>query len=246
MHNQRYRRKDLRRRFKDFKSLNKATWLFSEHRSVLVFFVSSRPNFLTKQTIMKSVSISGSPRENVGKKDAKAQRSRGMVPCVIYGGKEQQLFVVEEKEFKNLLYTPEVKYAELNINGTVRKAIVQDTQFHAITDKLLHVDFLEVVDGKPITIEIPLKVTGTSPGVLKGGLLKKRVRKLKVRGLLENVPECITVDISPLDINDMIKIGDIKVDNLEIVDNQNKVVVSVNPTRGSAAAATEEEEAAEE
>ncbi len=195
---------------------------------------------------MKSVSISGSLRENVGKKDARAQRNQGMVPCVIYGGKEQQLFVVDEREFRNLLYTPEVKYAELNINGTVKRAIVQETQFHSITDKLLHVDFLEVVDGKPITIEIPLMVKGTSPGVLKGGLLKKRVRKLKVRGLLDNIPENITVDITPLEINDVIKIGDVKIDNLEIIDNPNKVIVSVIPTRGSAAASTDEEEATEE
>ncbi len=194
---------------------------------------------------MKSVSISGSLRENVGKKDAKAQRSKGMIPCVIYGGKDQKMFVVDEREFKNLLYTPEVKYAEVNINGDVRKAIVQETQFHAITDRLMHVDFLEVVDGKPITIEIPFMVKGTSPGVLKGGLLKKRVRKLKVRGLLENIPENITADISSLDINDMTKIGDIHIDNLEIVDNPNKVVLQVVPTRGSAAATTEEETAEE-
>ena len=191
---------------------------------------------------MKSVSISGSLRENVGKKDARAQRSQGMIPCVIYGGKDQKMFVVDERQFKDLLYTPEVKYAEVNINGDVRKAIIQETQFHAITDRLLHVDFLEVVDGKPITIDLPLKVTGTSPGVLKGGQLKKRVRKLKVRGLLENVPEEITADISNLDINDMTKVSDIHIKNLDIVDNPNKVILQVVPTRGSAAAATEETE----
>ncbi len=189
---------------------------------------------------MKSVSISGSLRENVGKKDAKAQRNKGMIPCVIYGGKDQKMFVVDEREFKNLLYTPEVRYAEVNINGDVRKAIVQETQFHAITDKLMHVDFLEVVDGKPITIDLPFMVKGTSPGVLKGGMLKKRVRKLKVRGLLENIPEEIVADISNLDINDMTKIADIHIDNLEIVDNPNKVILQVVPTRGSAAAAEEE------
>jgi large subunit ribosomal protein L25 len=191
---------------------------------------------------MKSVSISGSLRENVGKKDAKAQRNMGMIPCVIYGGKDQKMFVVDERQFKDLIYTPEVKYAEVNIDGDVRKAIIQETQFHAITDRLLHVDFLEVVDGKPITIDLPLKVTGTSPGVLKGGQLKKRVRKLKVRGLLENVPEEITADISNLDINDMTKVSDIHIENLDIVDNPNKVILQVIPTRGSAAAATEETE----
>ena len=195
---------------------------------------------------MKPVSISGSLRENVGKKDAKAQRNQGMIPCVIYGGKEQKMFVVDERQFKNLIYTPEVRYAEVNIDGDVRNAIIQETQFHPISDKLLHVDFLEVVDGKPITIELPLKITGTSPGVLKGGLLKKRVRKLKVRGLLENIPEEIVADISSMEINDMTKICDIHIDKLEIVDNPNKVILQVVPTRGSATATTEEEGAEEE
>lgn len=163
-----------------------------------------------------------------------------MIPCVIYGGKEQKLFLVEDKQFTKLLYTPEVNYVELELDGKITKAIVQDTQFHPITDKLLHVDFLEVVDGKPITIEIPFKVAGTSPGVLKGGSLKKRVRKLKVRGLLENIPEEITADISNLDINQFIKVGDLSVENLTIVDNPNKVIVIVNPTR-NAVAATEGE-----
>lgn len=190
---------------------------------------------------MKSVSMSGSPRENVGKKDAKAQRLNGMIPCVLYGGKEQKLFVMEESQFKNLLYTPEVKYAEISLDGNTYRAIVQETQFHPITDKLLHVDFLEVNDNKPITIEIPFKITGTSPGVLKGGFLHKRVRKLKVRGILENIPEDITADISKLDIEDVIKIGDIAVENLTIVDNPNKVIVSVNQTRNVVATNDAEE-----
>ena len=194
---------------------------------------------------MKSVSISGSLRENVGKKDAKAQRVQGMIPCALYGGKEQKLFVVEEKQFQKLLYTPEVNYVDLSIDGTVVKAIVQETQFHPITDKLRHVDCLEVVDGKPITIEIPFKLTGTSPGVLKGGSLKKRVRKLKVRGLLENVPECVVADISNVDLNDMMKVADIHIDNITIVDNPSKVIVAVMPTRNSVADAAAEGEEAE-
>lgn len=194
---------------------------------------------------MKSVSISGSLRENVGKKDAKAQRNNGMIPCVVYGGKEQKTFVVEEKQFQQLLYTPEVLYVNLTIDGVATRAIVQDTQFHPITDRLLHVDFLEVVDGKPINIALPFKVAGTSPGVLKGGFLQKRVRKIKVRGLLENIPEEIVADISNLDINDVVKISDINIDNVEIVDNPNKVVISVNPTRNAVASANAEEGAEE-
>lgn len=195
---------------------------------------------------MKSVSISGSLRENVGKKDAKAQRVQGLIPCVLYGGKEQKMFVVEEAQFRDLLYTPEVKYVELTVDGKTYNAIVQETQFHPITDRLLHVDFLEVVDGKPITIEIPFKIKGTSPGVLKGGFLHKRVRKLKVRGLLENIPEDITADISHMDIEDVIRICDINIDNLSIIDNPNKVIISVNQTRNVVATEEAGEEGAEE
>ena len=180
---------------------------------------------------MKSVSISGSIRENVGKRDAKEKRNEGLIPCVLYGGKTQQHFLVDEKQFKPLLYTPEVFFAELTINGNTCKAIVQETQFHPVTDKLLHVDFYEVIDGKPITIEIPMLITGNSPGIMRGGKLSKRVRKLKVKGLLEHIPENITVDISGMDILDMIEIKDIPVNNIAIVDNPNKVVVTILSSR---------------
>lgn len=180
---------------------------------------------------MKSVSMSGSLRENVGKKDARLQRASGMIPCVMYGGGNQQNFLVPETSFKNLIYTPEVRYAVIDINGVEHKAIVQEIQFHPVTEKILHVDFLEVVDGKPINIAIPLQVSGNSPGVMRGGKLSKRVRKLKVSGLLENIPENITVDISGLDILDSIRVEDIKIDNVRIAENPSKVVVTVMTSR---------------
>jgi len=180
---------------------------------------------------MKSVSISGSPRENVGKRDAKEKRNEGLIPCVLYGGKEQQHFLVDVKQFNKLLYTPEVFYTELNVGGAQYKTIVQEAQFHPVTDKLLHVDFLEIMDGKPITIEIPMLVTGSSPGVMRGGKLSKRARKLKVKGLLEHIPENITIDISSLDILDTVEIKDIAVSNITIVDNPNKVVVTILSSR---------------
>ncbi|MDL2230942.1 50S ribosomal protein L25 [Bacteroidales bacterium OttesenSCG-928-L19] len=188
---------------------------------------------------MKSVSISGSLRENVGKKDAKAQRNSGMIPCVLYGGKEQFQFVVSEEQFRKLLYTPEVKYAELTINDKKFEAIVQATQFHPITDKLLHVDFLEVVEGKPIEIGIPVKVTGTSPGVLRGGKLSKKVRKLKVKGELKDIPENIIVDISNMDINDSIKVNNLTIANLQFMEVPTKIIVSVASTRNVEAAEEE-------
>jgi large subunit ribosomal protein L25 len=180
---------------------------------------------------MKSVSMSGSPRENVGKKDAKAQRAQGLIPCVIYGGKEQLQFVVEEEQFHHLIFTPEVKYAELEVGDKKFEAVVQATQWHPITDHLLHVDFLEVVEGKPVTIGIPVKLTGTSPGVLRGGKLVKKIRKITVKGLLKNIPEEIIVDISNLDINDMIKIGDLSIPNLTFMENPGTLIVSIVSTR---------------
>lgn len=188
---------------------------------------------------MKSVSISGSLRENVGKKDAKAQRSKGLIPCVLYGGEQQYQFVVPEKQFQKLLYTPEVRYVELELEGKTRNAIVQDTQFHPITDKLLHVDFLEIIPGKPITIAIPVIVTGTSPGVLRGGKMSKKVRKLNVKGELEHIPEHIMLDVSKLDINDSIKVADIEVENLTIMEKKSKVLLTISLTRTTV---TEEEQ----
>ena len=185
---------------------------------------------------MKSVSISGSLRENVGKKDAKEQRNKGMIPCVLYGGSEQYQFVVEKDQFRNLLYTPEALYADLTIGNRECKAIVQETQFHPITDDLLHIDFLEVIDGKPITIEIPVYITGTSPGVLRGGKLSKKVRKLKVKGELKDIPEHIMVDISNLEINESIKVNALSVDNIEFLEIPTKIVVSVLSTRNVEAA----------
>lgn len=189
---------------------------------------------------MKSVSISGSLRKNVGKRDAKDNRANGLIPCVVYGGEQQYQFVVPENSFRNLLYTPEVKYVELDIEGKKMNAIVQATQFHPITDRLLHVDFLEVIDGKPITIAIPMLIKGTSPGVLRGGKLVKKVRKLKVRGLLNDIPEFITADISGLDIDSSLKVNDLHIDNVTFVENPNAVVVAVLSTRNVEAAPTEE------
>jgi len=180
---------------------------------------------------MKSVSMSGSLRENVGKKDAKAQRAKGLIPCVIYGGKEQLQFVVEEEQFHHLLFTPEVKYVELEVGDKKFKAIVQATQWHPITDHLLHVDFLEVIEGKHIVIGIPVKITGTSPGVLRGGKLVKKIRKITIKGLLKDIPEEITVDISNLEINDMIKVGDLSIPNLTFIENPGTIIVNIVSTR---------------
>jgi len=180
---------------------------------------------------MKSVSISGSLRENVGKKDAKSQRAQGLIPSVIYGGKQQKHLLVDEKAINPLIYTPEVKYVELSVGEEKHNAIIQELQFHPVNGKLLHVDFLEITDNKPFTIEIPILTEGSSPGVLQGGKLSKKVRKIKVKGLLQHIPENIKLNISGLNILDNIKVEDVKIGNIEIVENPAKVLVSVLSSR---------------
>jgi large subunit ribosomal protein L25 len=195
---------------------------------------------------MKTVSLSGALRAHVGKKDAKKLRREEKVPCVIYGGKEQIHFVLEEKDFKKLLFTPETFHILINIDGKEYSTVLQDIQYHPVSDKVLHADFLEVLPGKPVAVPIPVKYEGTAPGIIKGGKLITKMRKVKVKGLLENIPEFITLDISKLDIGNSIKIRDIKLDNLQMLDVPSAVVVSVKTARGVKVEAGEEGEEGEE
>lgn len=204
---------------------------------------------LQQNKTMKSVSISGSPRANVGTKDAKELRRQGMVPCVIYGGKEQIHFAAPEAAFKPLVYTPDALTVKLDVGGRQFNAVMQEAQFHKITDKLIHVDFLEIIPGKPVTMNIPVHVSGNSAGVRAGGKLIKKMRTLKVRGLAENLPDTINIDITPLEIGQSITVGDIKMNNITFLDAPNATIVSVKTTRNvvetpAAAAAAEKKPAA--
>ena len=180
---------------------------------------------------MKSVSISGSPRANVGKTDATALRNAKRVPCVLYGGKEQVHFSVLAADFKHLIYTPEVNTVNLDIAGKKYHAIMQEAQFHKVNDSLLHVDFLEIVAGKPVTMNIPVKTTGVSPGVRAGGKLNKKLKTLKVKGLVEKMPDIINIAIDKLEINDSVRVSDINIDGLTMLNAENVTVVSVQVTR---------------
>ena len=182
---------------------------------------------------MKSVSISGSPRVNVGKTDATALRNAKKVPCVLYGGKEQVHFSVLEADFKDLIYTPSVNTVNLDIAGKKYNAILQEAQFHTVKDHLLHVDFLEIVPGKPVTMNIPVKTTGTSPGVRNGGKLNKKLKTLRVKGLVEKMPDTIDIAINTLEIGQGVRVGDIKVDGLTFLNAENITVVSVQVTRAA-------------
>jgi large subunit ribosomal protein L25 len=187
---------------------------------------------------MKSVSISGSPRANVGKKDATALRNAKQVPCVLYGGKEQVHFAVLAADFKDLIYTPHVHTVEIDVAGKKFNAIMQEAQFHKVNDSLLHVDFLEIIAGKPVTMNIPVKTTGTSPGVRAGGKLVKKLKTLKVRGLVDKMPDTIDIAIDSLEIGQGVRVADIKLDGLTMLNAANITVVGVQTTRAAAAEAT--------
>ncbi len=182
---------------------------------------------------MKSVSISGSPRANVGKTDATALRNAKRVPCVLYGGKEQVHFSVLSADFRNLIYTPHVHTVDLDIAGNKYHAIVQETQFHALKDHLVHVDFLEVVPGKPVVMELPVRTSGTSPGVRNGGKLSKKLKTLRAKGLVEKMPDEVTVAIDNMEIGHSIRVEDIKLDGITFLNAPNITVVSVQVTRVS-------------
>jgi len=194
---------------------------------------------------MKTVSISGSLRENVGKKDAKMNRRLGKVPCVLYGGKEQIHFIADKKSFTDVIFTPEVYIINLNIDGKAIPAVLQDVQWHPVTDEILHVDFLEVLEGKPLIIGIPVILEGNSIGELQGGKLISKLRKLKVKALIEDLPDNIVISIDKLNIGDSVRVEDIKNDKLEFLDPATAIIVGVRVTRVVEEIVEEEEEGAE-
>ena len=184
---------------------------------------------------MKSVQLSGSLRANVGKVNAKAVREKGNVPCVIYGGKEQIHFEADIRAFKPVIFTPNAHIVEIDLDGKVYKTVLQEAQYHKINDKLIHADFLEIQEGKPVTANIPIVITGQSEGVKKGGKLVVKMRKLKARGIAATLPDTIEIDISKLDIGDSIAVGDIVVKDTTLLNAKNVSVVSVTTTRAVAA-----------
>jgi large subunit ribosomal protein L25 len=195
---------------------------------------------------MKEVSLSGSVRSNVGKKDAKAVRVAGNVPCVVYGGDTQTHFQVSHVDMEKLIYTPNVYIVNLEIDGKTTPSIIKDIQFHPVTDKISHVDFIELKADKKIKIEIPVNLFGRAVGVLNGGKLQQIFRRVKVYALPGDLPDSIEVDISKLRIGQAIRIKDIATDKLEILNAANAVVCSVKMARGAANVAEEEEEEGED
>lgn len=180
---------------------------------------------------MKTIEIKAEARKNLGKKETEKLRKQGMVPGVLYGGSEPVHFYVPENNLRHLVYTPNVYIVNLTIDSRNTKAILQDIQFHPVTDHILHIDFKEVFDDKPVVMRIPIKLTGSSVGVRAGGKLKQSVRYLKVKGLIKDLPDQLTIDISDLNIGKSIRVGDLSFENIELLDNKRLQVVSVQVTR---------------
>ena len=181
---------------------------------------------------MKSITINGSQRESVGKKATKALRNAGQVPCVLYGGDKSVHFTAGEIAFSKLVYTPNAHTAVIVLdNGTTYNAVLQDIQFHPVTDKILHIDFYQLLEGKEITMDIPVQLVGSSIGVKAGGNLRRNRRKLRVKALPDNLPDFIEADISELKIGDKLFVTDVASDSFSFLHSDNTVVCQIKRSR---------------
>ena len=191
---------------------------------------------------MKSITINGSLRESVGKSSTKALRNAGKVPCVLYGGDKPIHFSADELAFSKLVYTPNVYTASIELDGEKFAAILQDVQFHPVTDKILHIDFFQLFDDKEVTMNIPVKLEGNAPGVIAGGVLRFPNRRLKIRALPANLPDYITADISKLSIGDKIYVTDVAEDTFSILHPENMVICQVRMARAAIVSTVDEDE----
>jgi len=194
---------------------------------------------------MKTVSLSGSLRESVGKKGAADLRRAGRVPCVLYGGDEQIHFHVAEVALNKLVYSPDVYKIAVELGDKTIEAVIQDLQWHPVTDRILHVDMLQLVAGKEVKIDMPVHLEGNSIGVRNGGKLRQAFRRLSLRGLPEAFPDAVAVDISKLKIGQSIRVRDLEIEGVEFLNPQDAVVVGVKTARGVVADDDDEEEEGE-
>jgi len=197
---------------------------------------------------MQSVTLQGTVRTELGTKYAKQLRDQGQVPCVMYGGDAPVHFYAPILTFRDLVYTAEARMASIELEGKTYQAVIQDMQFHVLNDALTHVDFIQVLDGKPVTIQVPMILTGNSRGVRNGGKLKFSLRNLKVKGLINDLPSSIEHDITELRIGQAIRVAEVKAGKpYEILNSDSAVVVSIAMSRNAVADADDdagEEEAA--
>jgi len=201
---------------------------------------------------MQTVTVNGVGRSDVGKKATKAVRNEGMIPCVLYGMQEANHFAVKPNDVKHLIYTPEFKLADINIDGASTKCFIKDIQFHPVTDEIVHIDFLKLIDGHKVKLEVPVRFTGTSEGVKNGGSLQQSIRRVKVKTTPEKIIDKVEVDISHLNLGDSVRVKDIpEMEGVEIMMPGGTPLASVVVPRAlkSAEAAAEDgagEDAADE
>lgn len=193
---------------------------------------------------MKTLSISGSSRAQVGKKATNELRKQGLVPCCLYGEKKDEngapvstAFCVTTESLRKLVYTPDIHVVDLTIDGTTVKAVMKDIQFHPVKDTILHVDFYEVTETKPIIMAVPVKLEGLAEGVRAGGKLVQLQRTLKVKAIYTAIPEKLFIDVTPLALGKSIKVGELSFEGLELATAKEALVCAVKTTRASAAAA---------
>ncbi len=181
---------------------------------------------------MKSITINGSQRESVGKKATKALRNAGKVPCVLYGGNEAFHFSADEIAFKDLIYTPDVHTVKIVLDdGRSTNAILQDIQFHPVTDSILHMDFYEFEEGQEISMEIPVHPEGTPKGVKNGGVLRFNMRRMTLKGLASELPDYIAAKVAPLKIGDNLYAEDVKSDKYEVLHDDDELICQVTAAR---------------
>lgn len=180
---------------------------------------------------MKSFELNATKRTSLTKQETKKLRDAGMVPCVLYGGSENIHFHAPVLDFRGLVYTPEVFTVNINVDGKTHQAVMQEVQFHPVNDSLMHIDFLEINPGKPVTMHVPVKINGTSEGQRQGGKLITKVRKLKVKALANHLPDAVDVDITSLQIGQSVRVSDLKIEGVEFLDSPNNILVGVRTTR---------------
>ena len=182
---------------------------------------------------MKTFELKGSEREGTGKKAAKAFRKESLVPCVLYGGDEVVHFTVTKEGIRKLIYSPEVFIVNLTVGAKVYVAILKDSQFHPVSDELLHADFMQIFKDKPVVLDIPIKLEGLAEGVKAGGKLSTDMRKLKVKGLYKDFPERLVINIENLGLGKTIQVGNLNFDKLELLNSKDNVVAAVKLTRAA-------------
>ena len=191
---------------------------------------------------MKTVTIKGQERKALGKKESKKLRLQNLVPAVLYGGEETMHFTVSFREMRQLIYTPGVFLVDIDLEGKIYSAMMQDVQWHPVEEQILHVDFLIIDENKPIRIDVPVNVTGMAKGIKAGGKLKMNMRRLKVKAMAKDLPDTIDIDVTKLGIGDSIQVADLSVKNVKFLDNKLNVVVAVVVTRVAVSATDEEDD----